>query len=683
MQSLFKNHFFIIGLLIRILFILMVVPNTVSDWFGPFISTSVNSFSLDPWSQWLGSGGATEAFPYGYAMWLYFLPFALLCKQLALPIFFAYSIALLFADLALFYLLKHIHQARTNLLLMVYWLSPIVLLSSYFFGVNDIVPVLLLSFSLFSLERKKWIWSGFLLISAASAKLSMILALPFYVIYMARNRSIRQFFKPFCGGVIIALLLWVLPFAFSSAAIDMLFNNPEMQKIFQLQLTLGSYQIYLVPLSYFVLVYLSWRVQRLNFELFYACLGICFLLLVVLTPASPGWFMWAIPMLVSYQLNKGRIAIVLVALFSGLYVVSSLLFMPWGLDQIGLQNWYLLMQKQGLLDGHIVSIVHTGIVSLGLVLVFRIWQETVSNNDFFRLSRRPLVIGVAGDSGAGKDTYSDVIEGLFGSHSVFALRGDNYHLWDRQKSMWQVMTHLNPMANDLQGLAGDLTMLLDSKPIITRNYDHSTGKMSQIVRMKSNNIIIVNGLHALYLPAIRKIYDISIYLDMDEKLRRYLKIQRDVNERGHSLDHVMKSIDSRAADAQKFVCPQKEYADLIFSVMPINQEALTGAPEIKAVKLKLKVRTLNPSYDINLRRTLVGVLGLHVETTILQDSNVEEMLVEGDVTAEDISLAASIVCPKVIEFLDVYPKWSDGVLGLMQLFTLAHLNQVFKQRFVE
>ena len=59
------------------------------------------------------------------------------------------------------------------------------------------------------------------------------------------------------------------------------------------------------------------------------------------------------------------------------------------------------------------------------------------------MTRRPFVIGISGDSGSGKDTFANSIEGLFGKHSVTKLSGDDYHLWDRKKPIWQAMTHLN------------------------------------------------------------------------------------------------------------------------------------------------------------------------------------------------------------------------------------------------
>jgi uridine kinase len=265
---------------------------------------------------------------------------------------------------------------------------------------------------------------------------------------------------------------------------------------------------------------------------------------------------------------------------------------------------------------------------------------------------------------------------------VARLSGDDYHLWDRQKPIWQVMTHLNPMANDLEGFANDLVSLVDGKPILLRHYDHQTGIKSQQVLIKSNDFIIVSGLHVLYLPILRSCFNLSIYLDIDEDLRRYLKRRRDVDNRGHTVEQVLSSFEKREPDSEQFIRPQAAHADLVLSLQPIHPRILEDVNGKHPLRFKLLVRSRNGLNELSLTRVLVGVCGLHVDMVVSDDATEVDLTIEGEASAEDIALAAKMLCPRVLEFLDINPQWADGVLGLMQLVTLTHINQALTKRFI-
>ncbi|CNI30330.1 uridine kinase [Yersinia massiliensis] len=682
MKKVILNPLFIIGLVIRLGLVFLIQPQPVIEWYVPFLNISTTAFSLDPWELWLTHGGDPIAFPYGYVMWLTFLPLTLLCKLLSLPLIYGYGFTLIIIDFSLLQVLRKIIPNRDRLLLVTYWLSPIVIVASYFMGFNDLVPVLLLSLALYYVKKSDLLFCGMACIAAISAKLSMILALPFFLIYLIHNRGLRQLLPDYIKGMSIGIVITLLPFLFSYSGLSMIASNPEMIKVYKLAFDLGSGMfIYLVPLAYCITLYITWRVKRLNFELFNALMGLVFLLVVLMTPASPGWFIWTIPLLVSYQAISDRVSILLVSLFSVLYVLSSLLLSP--TDFIfyyfnGLNIPETLYSSNDKLS----SLIYTGMVATGIILAVRIYRENVIRNDYFRLSRKPFVIGIAGDSGAGKDTFSDSIMGLFGQHSVTTLSGDDYHLWDRQKPMWQVMTHLNPMANDLEGFANDLVSLTDGKSIQARHYDHSSGRMSKPFTIKSNDIIIASGLHALYLHILRKCYNLSVYLDIDEDLRRHFKLQRDVHQRGHTVERVLTSFEKREPDSERFIRPQAAHADLVLSLQPIRADILDDKNLNRPLRFKLVVRSRHGLNELSLTRVLVGVCGLHVDIISSNDASEVELTIEGETSAQDIELAAQMICPRIFEFLDIKPQWRDGVVGLMQLITLSHINQALTKRFI-
>lgn len=683
MKRMLLHPMFTIGLAVRLVLIVFMTPLAVTQWYAPFLDISTSMLTLDPWSAWLAKGGAPVAFPYGYAMWVVFLPMTLAANLIGLPLLYAYLLTILVADFCLLLTLRWLLPNRQRLLLLAYWLSPIIILASYGLGLNDLIPALFLFLSIVFLQKIKLKLAGALLAAAISAKLSMIVALPFFAIYLFNNRALRKRLPNFLASFGLTVLLLVVPYLFSAAGIQMLLGNPEMGKIYQLAIGLaGSISIYVVPLIYLIMLYLAWRVRRLNFDLFQATVGMAFLLIVLMTPASPGWFVWCLPFLALYQAMSGRMAVLLVSVFSAAYVLSTLLVTPLQFANGREFALGVALHVPGQLGSHTASILHTGMVAIGLVLAIRIWREAISRNDFFRLSRKPFVVGVSGDSGAGKDTFADAITGLFGEHSVVKLSGDDYHLWDRQKPMWQVMTHLNPMANDLEGFCNDLVSLTDGKSVFSRHYDHQTGRMSKPLRIESNDFIIASGLHALYLPMLRECYSLKIYLDIDEGLRRHFKLKRDVQQRGHTVERVISSFENRESDSERFIRPQANHADLILSLQPIHSRMLEGLDDKHPLRLKLVVETKNGLNELSIHRVLVGVCGLHADIVVGNDRADVKMTIEGEVSAADVAMAARILCPRVLEFLDIPPKWQDGMLGLMQLITLSHISQALTKRFI-
>lgn len=681
--KLFCQPAFLVGLALRLALVLLAAPTPVTEWYLPFLESSTSALTLDPWGAWLDQGGAIAAFPYGYVMWAAFLPLILLCKALSLPLILGYGLTLLGVDFLLLAVLRKIVPQRDRLLVGVYWLSPITIVGTYVLGFNDLIPVLLLVWSLYFLKRARLILTGAVFVTAISAKLSMVLALPFFLIYLQHNRPLRQHMPRFLIGLTMGMMATLLPFLLSSAGVSMLINNLEIGKVYRLAFSIGDTTLlYVVPLAYLLMIYAAWRIKRPNFELFHAMLGMVFLLVVLMTPASPGWFVWAIPPLVAYQAASNRVAVAITGIFSLLYVVSALLITPDAKLIVEQATWLPQATSQWIFGGKLSSLVHTAMVAAGIILAIRIWRESVIRNDYFRLSRKPFVIGVAGDSGAGKDTFSDAIKGLFGGHSVTTLSGDDYHLWDRQKPMWQVMTHLNPMSNDLEGFANDLVALADSKNIQSRHYDHQTGRMSRPFRIKSNDFVIASGLHALYMPILRECYNLSVYLDIDESLRRHFKLQRDVHQRGHTEEKVLASFERREPDSARFIRPQAAHADLVLSLQPIHPRILEGAGKTPLRHFKIVARSRNGLNELSLTRVLVGVCGLHVDMSTCKDATEVALTIEGETSAQDIEMAARMICPRVFEFLDLKPKWQDGVMGLMQLITLSHINQALTKRFI-
>ena len=103
---------FFVGLTVRLTLISVMAPAPVTDWYAPFMDVTTSRFTADPWALWLAGGGDSLAFPYGYAMWIAFLPLTILAKLVPFPLDLAYSATLLAADTALLVTLRHLFPER-------------------------------------------------------------------------------------------------------------------------------------------------------------------------------------------------------------------------------------------------------------------------------------------------------------------------------------------------------------------------------------------------------------------------------------------------------------------------------------------------------------------------------------------------------------------------------------------
>lgn len=670
MNSIYKNPLFYIGLLIRVLLLhYLINSKIVVDWYAPFIENSVRHFSLDPWAAWLAGNGQPEAFPYGYAMWLLFLPAAFFAKYFGLAFAYSYAVTLLATDFAMLHLLKIFSGKSSKFILLTYWLSPILILGTYFLGYNDIIPVLFLTGSLFFVSKKEVLISGLLLACAISAKLSMALVIPFYLIYFLHNKSIRPLGAAFLASFLASIVLFEAPFVLSNSAIFMLLSNPEMPKLYQLSLKIGEYlNFFITPAAYLATIYIAWTVKRINFDLFLSMLGISLLTVVLLTPSSLGWFIWTLPLLVYFQKVEGKKAFFICTFFSALYISNVFIASYFNAD-ISESYW------------KITSLSHTLLITTGVILITLIWKATIKENDFFKLSRKPFAIGISGDSGSGKDTLSNAILGLFGKHSVTQISGDDYHQWDRHKPIWNIVTHLNPLANDLSGFTRDLLKLSTGRSIRSRYYNHDTGKLTTGEALPSNDIVIASGLHTLHLPVTRELLDLKIFLNIDEELRRFLKIKRDVHQRGYTQEKVLESIERRLRDSNMYIAPQMKHADICFMLEPSKKDAELLEIHNEHLKLSFFSRLGIDQYEIS--RTLIGICGLHVDSEVIGDLDITKLSIEGNPSAEDIQLVAEILCKRTCEFLDLNPKWEAGTLGLMQLITAIHIEHILNKRYYD
>ena len=183
---------------------------------------------------------------------------------------------------------------------------------------------------------------------------------------------------------------------------------------------------------------------------------------------------------------------------------------------------------------------------------------------------RVVLIGVAGDSGCGKSTFLRRLIDLFGEDLMTVICLDDYHCLDRKQRKETGITALDPRANNFDLMYEQIKALKEGYAIDKPIYNHETGMIDPPERIKPNHIIVVEGLHPLYDERVRSLLDFSVYFDISDEVKIAWKIQRDMAERGHRYEDVLAQINSRKPDFDKFIEPQREFADVVLQVLPTN-----------------------------------------------------------------------------------------------------------------
>lgn len=190
----------------------------------------------------------------------------------------------------------------------------------------------------------------------------------------------------------------------------------------------------------------------------------------------------------------------------------------------------------------------------------------------------PLVIGIAGGSGSGKTTVAQTILQRVGQDRIAFLQHDSYYkdlrgLPPAQRNEFN-FDHPNSLETEL--LIRHITALRNGKSVEVPIYDFSTdSRTAQSFTVQPRNVILVEGILIFTEPALRKVFDIKIFVDTDADLRFIRRLERDIHERGRTTDSVVRQYLHTVRPMHlEFVEPSKRYADIIIPEGGHNTAAL-------------------------------------------------------------------------------------------------------------
>jgi phosphoribulokinase len=181
---------------------------------------------------------------------------------------------------------------------------------------------------------------------------------------------------------------------------------------------------------------------------------------------------------------------------------------------------------------------------------------------------RPIVLGVVGDSAAGKTTITRGLLRILGEDQVTHVASDDYHRFDRKQRAERAITPLHPECNYVDIMEAHFAELRAGRPVLKPVYRHQDGTFGPPVYVEPRQFTVVEGLLGYHTQALRDLYDVRVFLAPPEDLRRQWKVQRDCSRRGYTTDQVLEEMDRREADADLFVRPQQRWADLVVCFSP-------------------------------------------------------------------------------------------------------------------
>ncbi len=668
-----------IGLFLSVLIVKLGVAGLFSSayldqLFIPFVSR----FLSEGGNPWAAVGVTSSSFPYPPLMLMLLVPGVALSKWISMafaPSFFVqhilFKLPTLGADLMIAFLLRLWFPKKAIEILLFYWASPIILYAGYMHGQLDLIPTALAVLGTHWVLMRKPTWGGIAMGLAMATKLHVAVAVPLLFVYVVKKYGTRAallFLLPI--PIVIGAIVW--PY-WSTAFVAHVLQNPKQMSVMNAVLDVGTLRIYLPLLVSGLLVIRFATFRTLNRDILTAFLAILFTLFVGMVPPSPGWYIWPLPFLSIFFIKfhtRSRtypyLYIVLVlaylAFFIGFYVPDY--------PDLSILGHAILLK----IDHPVLrNLMFTALEMMGVVTIYMLYKVGIRSNQLY-IRDTATVIGIGGDSGAGKSTLKTTVRRLLGKDAL-EIEGDGDHRWERKDANWQSFTHLDPKANFLHRQANHLIELKHWRPIFRIDYNHDTGKFDPPTKIKPKRYVIFSGLHPFYLPVARRLTDIKIFIDTDDGLRRYWKVQRDSAHRSQSVDKIMQDIEKRVGDASRFIQPQRDFADLVirfFPAVPIVNPLTDDVPEIR---LGISV---NASIALDTVLELWERLGVPFSWNYEEDLRLQTVVFSVPLEPLVLDSSVNLVVDNLEDLIELPVEWETGFSGAIQFFILLVLAETLK-----
>lgn len=688
-RAIFRSKLFWSILALKIVMGALLASYYMRDLFVPFLNYFVESGFSNPW-KYFAALGRGNSFPYSPVM-LYILAIPRLLFTWLLPSgidtvtwehLLVMRIPLLICDVVITVILALWFPGREKRILIYYWCSPLVLYVCYWHGQLDIIPTAIFVVALHMLYTKRLSASMIVLGVSLATKTHLFVALPFLFVYLLQEYGAIRAIRSMLISV-LTYAFFLSPYLRSPAFLFMVFGNREQARLTALQMHIGPQMTLLIAPAAILLLWFRFVAYRhRNWDLLMLYLGILFSVFVLFSPPAPGYVLWSLPFLLHFLCRSRAKDAIPLTTYGFAYVLFFWVYRESDFFDAFRTTMPMLARHASpfiYLSGHSPLFAQLSesasftIMQASLMgLILFMYLMGVRRNNAHKAPTTPIMIGVAGDSGAGKDRFVQSLVEIIGKERTSVIVGDDYHRWPRGHQMWNTYTHLDVRANDIHRQHHDVVNFREEQPVLKGSYDHETGVLTPERLTDPAEVMIFQGLHSLSIDTLTRMYDLAVFLDPEESLRYQWKIERDRHERGYTEEQVRKMLRERQADREAFILPQLENAELVIRWMPTTSME-DGSGCAKQDSLGLEILASNSFNFEVLQKRLASHTTLKISHQYCHGRR-QRLVLEGFASSDEIMKAARGILddpPRLLANL----RFNCGLEGCLQLIVAACLSE--------
>ena len=206
----------------------------------------------------------------------------------------------------------------------------------------------------------------------------------------------------------------------------------------------------------------------------------------------------------------------------------------------------------------------------------------------------PFMVAVSGGSGSGKTTFVRKLKTRLDREQPLVVNIDHYYS-DLSHLSYDERAQTNfddPSSIESSLLLEQISLLQKGQSVDRPSYDFAShSRTSETVRLEPSSVIIMDGIFSLCYPELSQLFDLKIFIDVDDDVRVVRRIRRDTAERGRNFEScVSQYLGSVKAMHHKHIEPTKIHADLLVPWQHVNERAVDFVADL--IQLSIQRRSL-------------------------------------------------------------------------------------------